>query len=267
MPQPRLLTQVREALRLKRYSLRTEESYVRWVRRFVLFHQKRHPGELGAAEVRDCLSPLVSARKVSASTQNQALGGLLYGSGLRLLEALRLRAKDLDFEMRQLTVRDGKGLRDRGSVLPDRLAPALQEHLKRVRRLHQRDLREGFGAVCLPFALERKYPAAATSWGWQFVFPSRTRSTDPRSGTVRRHHLSESSVQCAVRRAVRRAGLSKPASCHTFRHSFATHLLEDGYDVRTVQELLGHKDLRTTMIYTHVLDRGGRGVRSPLDVA
>ena len=316
--EPKLLDQVRAAARLKHFSRRTEDAYVRWIRRFIVFFGKRHPRGLGPREIREFLSHLATTRKVAASTQNQALAallflyravldvtlppiddvvrarkpsrlpvvltreevravlselegtpriaaGLLYGSGLRLMEALRLRVKDLDFEMGQLVVRDGKGQKDRMTVLPTRLAPALREHLPRVRRLHVRDLREGYGAVYLPTALERKYPAAARSWGWQYVFPARRRSMDPRGGVIRRHHLAEGTVQHAVHRAVKRTGIVKPASCHTFRHSFATHLLEDGYDIRTVQELLGHRDVRTTMIYTHVLNRGGRGVRSPLD--
>jgi integron integrase len=191
---------------------------------------------------------------------------LLYGGGLRLREALRLRAKDVDFEMRAVTVRQGKGDKDRTTMLPDRLREPLSVHMEKVRALHRRDLAGGFGAVELPQALARKKPGAEREWGWQYVFPSGRLSTDPRSGRRGRHHLSESSIQKAVGGAVRRAGIVKPAGCHTLRHSFATHLLEDGYDIRTVQELLGHADVRTTMIYTHVLNRGGRGVRSPLDL-
>ncbi len=319
MPPPKLLDQLRSAIRLRHYSLRTEEAYVRWARTFIHFHNKRHPAELGGAEIRSFLSHLATNQNVAASTQNQALNALvflyrhvldqpfpdvgevvrakrprklpvvftreevrhvlaqlegvqqliaqlLYGSGLRLLECLRLRVKDLEFSANQITVREGKGAKDRVTMLPHSLALPLRQHLSRVRRVHEEDLRQGYGAVYLPFALERKYPNAARSWTWQYVFPSRTRSTDPRSGEVRRHHLSESSVQKAVTQAIRRAGIAKAGSCHTFRHSFATHLLEEGYDIRTVQELLGHADVRTTMIYTHVLNLGGRGVRSPLDL-
>jgi integron integrase len=190
---------------------------------------------------------------------------LLYGSGLRLMECVRLRVKDLDFAQQQVMVRDGKGEKDRVTMLPMRLAEPLQDHLRIVRRTHEEDLVRSYGAVYLPYALERKYPNANREWGWQYVFPADRLSTDPRTGTVRRHHLDESGLQKAVRAAVRAAAVVKPASCHTFRHSFATHLLESGYDIRTVQELLGHRDLKTTMIYTHVLNRGGRGVRSPLD--
>jgi integron integrase len=195
------------------------------------------------------------------------VAGLLYGSGLRLLEALRLRVKDIDFDMGQLTVRQGKGDKDRVTVLPRQLDDSLRKQLRMAKLLHERDLAGGYGAVWLPDALARKYPGAPPSWVWQYVFPARKRSRDPESGTIRRHHLAESAVQKAVRAAVLRSGIRKPASCHTFRHSFATHLLEAGYDTRTVQELLGHQDVRTTMIYTHVLNRGGRAVLSPLDLA
>jgi integron integrase len=314
----RLLDDVRAAARRKHLSLRTEEAYVGWVRRFVLHHGTRHPREMGMREIGEFLTHLAVEGRVAASTQNQALAallflyrtvlevgleepldrvrarkpvrlptvltreevrlvlahlegraglvaGLLYGSGLRLLEALRLRVKDLDFTRFELRVRDGKGQKDRVTVLPARLVEPLRAHLVGVERLHARDLQDGYGAVYLPFALDRKKPGAALEWAWQYVFPARGRSVDPRRNVVRRHHLSESVVQRAVHAAVRRSGIPKPASCHTLRHSFATHLLEDGYDIRTVQELLGHRDVRTTMIYTHVLNRGGRGVRSPLD--
>lgn len=318
MSHPKLLDQVRNAIRVRHYSRRTEEAYVRWVLRFVRFHGKRHPSELGTVEIAAFLSHLATRRKVAAATQNQALNallflyrevlkepfpdleevvrakrpsrlpvvltreevrsvldllrgppalvaGLLYGAGLRLMEALRLRVKDLGFGESQLVVRDGKGQKDRVTVLPGRLAAPLRFHLRSVRLTHESDLRAGHGSVYLPYALSTKYPAAARAWGWQYVFPAHRISRDPRSGELRRHHLHETVVQKAVRRAVASAGITKAASCHTFRHSFATHLLEDGYDIRTLQELLGHGDVRTTMIYTHVLNRGGRGVVSPLD--
>jgi integron integrase len=318
MHEPKLLDQVRTAIRLKHMSLRTEEAYVRWVRRFVTFHEMRHPAEMGAEQVRAFLSYLAAEEDVAASTQNQAfaallflygpvlgkdlgpiasvvrakrpkrlpvvftreevravlarmegtpriVAGLLYGSGLRLLECLRLRVKDVDFGANEIVVRDGKGAKDRVALLPQRLKDSLRTHLRRMRLQHEEDLRAGYGAVYLPHALGRKYPNASVSWSWQYVFPSGQRSADPRSGEVRRHHIAESTVQKAVREALLKAGVPKPGSCHTFRHSFATHLLEAGYDIRTVQELLGHKDVRTTMIYTHVLNRGGMGVRSPLD--
>jgi len=314
----KLLDQVRDVLRLKHYSIRTEDSYVDWIRRFILFHKKRHPKDMGRAEVEAFLTHLAVEGNVAASTQNQALSALLflyhevlkvefdapldsvrakkparlpvvltraeahqvidgmsgthqlmakllYGSGLRLMECLRLRVKDIDFERREITVRDAKGGHERVTMLPASLVTPLQEHLKRVKLLHEQDLATGYGQVYLPYALDRKYPNAATEWGWQYVFPSERLSTDPRTGITRRHHMDESNLQRAVKDAVRLARLAKPASCHTFRHSFATHLLESGYDIRTVQELLGHKDVRTTMIYTHVLNRGGLAVRSPLD--
>jgi integron integrase len=313
-----LLDRVRRAIQLRHYSVRTEHAYVHWVRRFVLFHGKRHPAGMGAPEVSAFLSHLATHGRVAASTQNQArnallflyrevllqplpeleevvrakpphrlpvvltpgevaallaalsgpprlVAALLYGSGLRLLEGLHLRVKDLEFERGEILVRDGKGRRDRVTMLPRRLTGALRQQLEIARALHRADLGEGFGAVFLPDALARKYPSADREWGWQYVFPAAQRSVDPRSGEERRHHLSESSVQRAVRAGVRRAGLVKAASCHTLRHSFATHLLERGQDIRTVQELLGHRSVATTMIYTHVLNRGARGVTSPLD--
>ena len=319
-PRPRLLEEVRERIRLKHYSIRTEEAYVQWIRRFILFHGKRHPVQMAAAEVEQFLTHLAVAGRVSASTQNQAksalgflyrevlaveldwlgevtraktpqrlpvvlteaevravlagMGGvywlvasLLYGSGLRLMEAVRLRVKDIDFARREITVRDGKGARDRVTMLPSRLVEALRQQLVRVREQHDRDLLANHGEVHLPYALAKKYPRAAQAWGWQYVFPSGSLSEDPRSGRVGRHHLDEQLVQRAMKNAVRRAGIVKPATPHTLRHSFATHLLLSGYDIRTVQELLGHSNVETTMIYTHVLNRGGRGVASPLDDA
>jgi integron integrase len=315
---PKLLPQIRSALRVRHYSPRTEETYVAWVRRFVKFHGTRHPADLEAGDVARFLSHLADARHVSAATQNQALAALLflyrdvlgrdfgwltdvvrakrarrlpvvltrdevrrvldrmagatrlmaqllYGSGLRLSECTSLRVKDVDLERRQLTVRAGKGNRDRITVLPDLAAAALAPHLERGRALHQRDLGAGAGRTTLPDALARKYPAAEGEWAWQYVFPSRQLVWDARESVWRRHHVDETVLQRAVKAAVRQAQLSKRVSCHTFRHSFATHLIEDGYDIRTVQELLGHRDVNTTMIYTHVLNRGGRGVRSPAD--
>jgi len=316
---PRLLDSVRLAIRARHYSIRTEEAYVAWIRRFIVFHGKRHPRELGESEINAFLTHLAVEERVSSSTQSQALasllflyrhvleipfprleslirakrprrlpvvltreevravlgeleGGprivatLLYGGGLRLMEALRLRVKDVDLPRSQMTVRDGKGSKDRMTMLPSAIRDPLIEHLATVRELHRTDLAAGFGAVFMPDALDRKYPASAREWGWQWVFPAAGISRDPRSGRMRRHHVHERSIQNAVRQAVRSAGIDKPASCHTLRHSFATHLLESGYDIRTIQDLLGHKDVSTTMIYTHVLNRGGvRGVRSPAD--
>lgn len=317
---PRLLDQVREQIRLRHYSIRTEAVYLEWVKRFIRFHRYRHPLEMGAAEVEAFLSDLAVRRDVSASTQNQALSALLflykqvllvelpwldgvirarrprrlpvvltqtevasvlaqlegsvwlvasllYGSGMRLMEALRLRVKDVEFSRLEILIRDGKGQKDRVTVLPRKLAAPLELHLQRVRALHEQDLQEGYGRANLPHALARKYPNAAAEWGWQFVFPSANRSIDPRSGGIFRHHLHEKTIQRSVRNAVRRVGLHKPATPHTLRHSFATHLLESGQDIRTVQELLGHSDVKTTQIYTHVLNRGGLAVLSPLDRA
>lgn len=315
---PRLLDQVRARIRVKHYSYRTEQQYVSWIRRFILFNDKRHPSSMGAPEVEAFLSHLATERLVAASTQNQALAALLflykevlglelpwlhgivrakkprrlptvlsraevkavlanldgvswlvasllYGSGLRLSEALRLRVKDVDLAHPEIVVRDGKGGKDRVTVLPDNLVEPLRIHLARVKEQHEEALRQGYAGVELPFALANKYPNAHTQWGWQYVFPARKPSRDPRTGAWRRHHIFEDSIQRYVARAMRRADILKPASCHTFRHCFATHLLEAGYDIRTVQELLGHADVKTTMIYTHVLNRGGRGVKSPLD--
>jgi len=318
---PRLLEQVRNVLRRKHYSIRTEQSYTDWIRRFILFHGKRHPREMGRPEVVAFLTHLAAKLDVAASTQNQALSailllyrevleleldwaegferpkrparlpvvltpaearavlgqlegtkwlmaGLLYGCGLRLMECLRLRIKDLDFGYGQIVVRDGKGAKDRTTMLPKSLHAPLKAHLERVMALHRRDLAAGYGEVYLPHALDRKYPRAAQEWAWQYVFPSRKLSADPRSGVIRRHHVDEDALQRAVKRATRLAGVGKPVSCHAFRrHSFATHLLESGYDIRTVQELLGHSSVETTMIYTHVMNKGGRGVTRPLDRA
>lgn len=316
---PRLLDQVRELIRIRHYSIRTEQAYVQWIRRFILFHGKRHPREMGAPELTAFLSDLAVQRNVAASTQNQALHAILflyrdvlnidlpwlnevqrakqpqrlpvvftreevralmaqlegtmwlmamltYGSGLRLLECLRLRVKDVDFHYKQLVVRDAKGQKDRVTMLPNSLIDPLRTHLARVRVLHENDLREGFGHVHLPGALAAKYPSADREWGWQYVFPSSRRSIDPRSGSEQRHHAQEDALQRAVKQAIRKANIVKPGSVHTLRHSFATHLLESGYDIRTVQQLLGHADVKTTMIYTHVLNQGGRGVVSPVDV-
>jgi integron integrase len=315
---PRLLDELRGQLRVRNYAYRTEQVYVDWVRRFILFHGKRHPRDMGAAEVTAFLSHLAVQRGVSASTQNQAksailflyeqvlgidlpwlaevvsakvsrrlpvvltsrevrsllqsmdgtmwlMASLLYGTGMRVLEALRLRVKDVEFERREIIVREGKGAKDRVTVLPENLIQPLRAQLESARLLHQRDLAAGFGAVQLPFALAAKYPHANRSWGWQFVFPAPRLSVDPRTGEQRRHHVLPQSVQRAVSEAARRAGIDKPCSPHVLRHSFATHMLQSGYDIRTVQELLGHSDVSTTMVYTHVLNKGGRGVLSPLD--
>lgn len=315
---PKLLDQIRQLMRLRHYSLRTEEAYIGWIRRYILFHGKRHPRDLAEEDIGKFLSDLAVKGRVAASTQNQALNALLflykevlrrelgyisdtvrvkrpaklpvvlsrdevkavlkqlpgqyqlmaqllYGSGLRLLECLRLRVKDVDLQYLHITVRDPKGGKERKTMLPVSLAPALQEHLEEVKQQHQRDLAAGFGAVYLPGALERKLPGASREWAWQYVFPAQRRSIDLRTGIERRHHVNEKNLQNAVKAGVRKARISKAASCHTFRHSFATHLLENGNDIRTVQELLGHKDVSTTMIYTHVLNRPGIGVKSPLD--
>jgi site-specific recombinase XerD len=261
---PRLLYQVRQALRTRHYSARTEKSYVRWIVRFIVFHGKRHPREMGGPEIERFLADLATRGRVSASTQNQALSALLYGSGLRLLECCRLRVKDLDFQRCEITVRHGKGQKDRVTVLPVRLKDPLAAHLERVRRQHQADLRRGAGSVELPNALRAKYPHAPWESCWQWVFPA-SRFYVTSAGERRRHHLHESVLQRAVKDAVRSAGIPKPASPHSLRHSFATTLLENGYDIRTIQELLGHADISTTMIYTHLIRRGALGVRSPLD--
>lgn len=315
---PRLLARVSEAIRRRYYSRRTEEAYVHWIKRFIYFHGKRHPADLGAVEVTDFLTHLSRERSVAAATQNQALSallflygqvlgkslpwmegierakrpvrvpvvltreevkallahfegtkwimaGLLYGAGLRLRECLKLRVKDVDFGYKQIVVRDGKGSKDRVAIFPAALVEPLRQHFVRVKRLHERDLEEGYGEVELPFAIERKYPRAGRDWGWQYVFPSIKRSVDPRTGVIRRHHVFDSVLPRAISAAARAAGIVKPVGSHTLRHSFATHLLQSGYDIRTVQELLGHSDVSTTMVYTHVLNKGGQGVRSPLD--
>ena len=314
----RLIDRFRAAIRSRHYSLRTEQAYWYWIRYFIFFHRRRHPAEMGAAEVTAFLSWLATERNVAAATQNQALSALLflyqkvlglelpwladlarakrpvrvpavlteaevrrlldgldgmkwlmaallYGAGLRQAECLALRVKDIDFAYRHIVVRDGKGARDRVVPLPEATVQPLQEHLGRVRALHRRDLGEGFGDVFMPHALARKYPRAGRQWAWQFVFPSNNRSQDPRSGAVRRHHVYPDTLGRAVKQASVAAGIVKPVTCHTLRHSFATHLLERGHDIRTVQELLGHSDVSTTMIYTHVMTKGARGVRSPLD--
>ncbi|OYQ67787.1 integrase [Pseudanabaena sp. SR411] len=318
-PPPRkLLDRVRDRIRVKHYSYRTEETYVQWIRRFILFHNKRHPSEMGGDEVNAFLTHLAVNENVAASTQNQALSAilflyrevlelelglnldavrakrprnlptvltvtetleilnnltgiyqiivkLLYGSGLRLNEALQLRVKDLDFAQQQIIVRDSKGMESRVTMLPRNVVEQLQEHLQIVKRLHQQDLARGYGEAHLPFALSKKYPNAAKEWIWQYVFPSSTIAKDPRSELMCRYHIHESGIQKSIKQAVKSAKIEKRVGCHTFRHSFATHLLQNGYDIRTVQELLGHKDVKTTMIYTHVLNRGGKSVISPLD--
>ena len=312
------LEEVRQIMRVQYYAIRTEQSYIEWIKRFILFHDKRHPSEMGEAEVAAFLTHLSVNRNVAPATQGQALnalvflyrkvlnrpleelhgivrskkksripvvltqrevsavlsklegvhwlaGCLLYGSGLRLMECIRLRVKDVDFGRLSITVRQGKGGKDRVVTLARELVVPLQRHLESVKMTHERDLAEGFGSVYMPYALNRKYPNAATSWGWQYVFPATRRSIDPRSNVVRRHHMDETTVQRAVKIAVRKAGIHRPASCHTLRHSFATHLLERGADIRTVQAQLGHSDVKTTEIYTHVIGRGGSAVISPLE--
>ncbi|MEA2102600.1 MAG: integron integrase [Thermodesulfobacteriota bacterium] len=314
----KLLDEVQNVIRRRHYSIRTEQTYVSWIKRYVLYHHMRHPREMGKDEIEAFLTHLAVDLKVASSTQNQAFNAilflyrdvldidlgdginaqraknpmhlpvvltptetmkvinlltgthqlmakLLYGSGLRLMDCVRLRIKDCDFEMHQIVVRDGKDMKDRVTVLPDDVKTQLPAHLNYVKALHDKDLTQGYGKVYLPYALERKSPNASREWAWQYVFPATKLSVDPRSGQTRRHHIDESSLQKAVKKAGQLAGINKPVTPHTFRHSFATHLLENGYDIRTIQELLGHKDVSTTMIYTHVLNRGPRSVRSPLD--
>ena len=318
MTKPRLIDQTRDVLRLHHYSIRTEENYIQWIKRFIFFHNKRHPKEMGEKEVSAFLTHLAVDKHVSASTQNQALSAilflykrvlnielewldnvvrakrpkhlpvvltktevrnilnamtgtnaliakLLYGTGMRLMEALRLRVQDVDFAQHQIIVRSGKGNKDRITTLPESLIDDLRAKIEHTRVLHNNDLSEGYGRVYLPFALDRKYPSAGIEFGWQYCFPSVNRSSSPRTGLIARHHLHEKNISRAIRNASRKIGLFKRVTSHTMRHSFATHLLENGYDIRTVQELLGHKDVSTTMIYTHVLNKGGKGVKSPLD--
>jgi integron integrase len=315
---PRLLEQVRQCLRVHHYSYRTEQQYLGWIRRFIVFHGKRHPRELGATEVEGFLTDLAVRGNVAAATQNQALaavlflyrhvlrqdlpwlehvvrarkpkrlpvvltraetravlaqlpgvywliGNLLYGSGMRLMECLRLRVQDIDFSYSRVTVRTGKGDRDRVTILPGMIVAPLQAHLRAMEERHRVALRAGYGGVALPPSVAHKNPRATLEWVWQYVFPALRASRDPRSGVERRHHIMEDSVQRQMRAAVRRAGIDKSASCHTLRHCFATHLLERGYDIRTVQELLGHANVSTTQIYTHVLQKGANAVASPAD--
>ncbi len=315
---PKLLDQVRNIIRRKHYSIRTEQAYVDWIKRFIIYHNKCHPAEMAEEEVAQFLTHLARDLNVAASTQNQALSallflykevfkqeigwlekvervrrpaklpvvltrsevkeifahlhgtpklmaGLLYGSGLRLMECVRLRVKDIDFALAQITVRDAKGGKDRVTMLPINLSEPLRRHLLRMKAQHEQDLEDGFGTVHLPFALGRKFPNAVREWAWQYVFPSSRIAVDPRSSKRQRHHLAEGILQSALKKAVDASGIVKRANCHSLRHSFATHLLTKGYDIRTVQELLGHKDVSTTMIYTHVLNKPGLGVKSPLD--
>jgi integron integrase len=319
IPNPKLkfMEQCRETMRFRRLALRSEQAYLEWIKRFIFFHDKRHPKDMGQTEVRAFLTHLAARQNVSASTQNQAFNALvflyrhvlgrdlelsgvqrarrsqfvpvvlskaevtgllaalpgkhrlffqfLYGTGLRLMEALRLRVKDVDFERNQVIVHGGKGGKDRVTMLPESLRTAMQEHLKRVQLLHKRDLAEGLGSVSLPGDLRLKYPNAERQWIWQWFWPGAMISVDPADGRRKRYHLHETSVQRVMQTAVKLAGLTKPATCHTLRHSFATHLLENGYDIRTVQALLGHKDVTTTQIYTHVMQKPGLGIKSPVD--
>ncbi|MFA6468891.1 MAG: integron integrase [Bacteroidota bacterium] len=318
MQKSQLLEKVITTMRVRHYSKRTEEAYVNWIRRYILYHNTQHPLNLGQAHAEQFLTHLAVHKNVSASTQNQALNAilflykdvllspldhlanitranrtiripvvftpaeaklvlshlkgtpllvanLLYGAGLRLLEALRIRIKDLDFQSHTIIVREGKGAKDRRTVLPDSIIPRLKIHMEKGKAVHLDDCADGFGEVYLPYQLSAKFPEAARSWEWQYVFPSNRRSTDPVTKKIMRHHMEETHIQREIKKAIRLAGITKGGSAHTFRHSFATHLLENGYDIRTVQELLGHSDVRTTMIYTHVLNKGGIAVKSPLD--
>ena len=315
----RLLDQDREVMRVKHYSIRTEQAYIRWIKKFILFHGKRHPSEMGEPDVEAFLTWLATEENVAKSTQNQAFNALLflyrevlktplegridavrsgkkqrlpvvlsreetaqllsamsgvpqlvakllYGTGMRLMECLRLRVKDIDFELNEIRVRNGKGGTDRLVFLPESIRPALKEHLERVRLIHQNDLKHGYGEVYLPGALARKYPKAGKQWIWQYAFPSIKLSKDPRSGVIRRHHMDPSTLDRAIKRAAKLAGINKRVSSHTLRHSFATHLLQNGTDIRTIQNLLGHKDISTTMIYTHVLRKMSPKIKSPLDM-
>lgn len=261
---PKLLEQVRAIARTRHLSHKTEDVCHNFIKRYILFHNKRHPKEMGAAEIKAFLTHL--AVKENVSGVPFLVASLLYGAGLRLTEALHLRVKDIDFEMNQIVVRDGKGAKDHVTLLPDSLRETLERHLVKVKFIHTEDLRRGFGEVWLPFALSRKYASAGREWKWQYVFPSAKISSTREGGVLRRHYTAESTVQKAVKDAMKRAEVNKHGNCHTFRHSFATHLLENHYDIRTVQELLGHKDVRTTQIYTHVIKRGGQDVRSPIDL-
>ncbi len=318
MPGSKILEQIKEQIRIKHYSIRTEKSYVEWAKRFIIFNNKKHPLKMGEKEINDYLTFLAVKAKVAASTQNQALNAiiflyrevlkknideigifprakkpekipivlskqevdiiinslnaenkliaeLLYGSGLRVIECVRLRVKDIDFSYNQILVIEGKGAKDRVTMLPQKLSDALKIQINKTKIIHKQDLSDGYGEVYLPYALEKKYPTASKAIGWQYIFPAAKRSIDPRSGKERRHHLSPQVIQRALRKAVRNSGITKLVGCHTQRHSFATHLLENGYDIRSVQELLGHRDVRTTMIYTHVLQKGGLAIKSPLD--
>lgn len=312
-----LISRLRENLRARHYSLKTEKAYISWIRQFVLFHNKRHPLEMDAPEINTFIKYLAVQRNVSSATQNQALcaivymykhvlkkkvgeleliwaqkpkrlpvvftveeiqkitqqlkgthwiaGMLMYGSGLRLMECLRLRVKDIDFGFKQITIHDGKGFKDRISTLPEKVIDPLKDHLEKVKQLHDNDLKAGYGSVYVPYALDRKYPNASKLFGWQYIFPAHKFSKDPRTGVERRHHLHSSVMQKVVSQAIKNAGILKHAGCHSFRHSFATHLLQKGYDIRTVQELLGHSNIQTTQVYTHVLNKGSNAVRSPAD--